>query len=580
MSDTASAGSIRSRTTVLVLWCTLAIALFISPPANIISWDIFGYYLYLPATFIHHDPTIQDISWVEQARELYKSSSTLYQAQERPTGGWVLKYPMGLALLWSPFFLAGHLTALLTDAPADGFSSPYQWSLIIGTLCYVLLGLWMLMNVLRLFFSDGITALSIGLVVLGTNYLHQVLYSTGMPHIFLFALQASLLWYTVLWHREHRMRHAIVIGFLIGVLCLSRPSEIVIVLIPLFFGMVSFRRWRDQAGLWWNARGQVLVVATLVLAVAMLQFLYWKKLTGRYLYMSYNNPGEGFDFLRPYLLEVLFSFRKGWYIYTPLMFVATIGLFRLRRVLPEWSVALPTFFVMNLYVIASWSCWWYADSFGQRALVQSYAVMALPLGALLVRSSEQGKAVRIGSGILLVALVMLNLFQTRQVATGSIHTSRMTWPAYKAAFLDPHPDVDLGSLWSLDRSQDLFLAPPDLVGYRRIPFAELLGPGHVGIPWERCNAGDHAFVEVHGKRSMDAHVPEGMKVVLSMRHGGYPYGERKAVLPATEGSALWYLTPEVRTPSDSLFVSVSGVGPDHITELHLYVQANAYDRPR
>jgi hypothetical protein len=107
MSDTASAGSIRSRTTVLVLWCTLAIALFISPPANIISWDIFGYYLYLPATFIHHDPTIQDISWVEQARELYKSSSTLYQAQERPTGGVGAEVPHGPGPALVTFLLDG-----------------------------------------------------------------------------------------------------------------------------------------------------------------------------------------------------------------------------------------------------------------------------------------------------------------------------------------------------------------------------------------------------------------------------------------------------------------------------------------
>ncbi|MBK9417351.1 MAG: hypothetical protein IPN62_08670 [Flavobacteriales bacterium] len=70
-------------------WCTLAAqhAVHLTTGQYHQFRDIAGYYLYLPATFIHHDPTIQDISWVEQARELYKSSSTLYQAQEAHRGG-------------------------------------------------------------------------------------------------------------------------------------------------------------------------------------------------------------------------------------------------------------------------------------------------------------------------------------------------------------------------------------------------------------------------------------------------------------------------------------------------------------
>lgn len=33
---------------------------------NEISWDVLGYYLYLPATFIHHDPMLNDITWLKQ----------------------------------------------------------------------------------------------------------------------------------------------------------------------------------------------------------------------------------------------------------------------------------------------------------------------------------------------------------------------------------------------------------------------------------------------------------------------------------------------------------------------------------
>ena len=96
-----------SLVTALVLWCLLAFGLFTSPPKNILSWDTLGYHLYLPATFIHHDPGIHDAAWVHEAMTTYQSGGTLYQISPLPDGRWVTKYPMGLALLWSPFFFSG-----------------------------------------------------------------------------------------------------------------------------------------------------------------------------------------------------------------------------------------------------------------------------------------------------------------------------------------------------------------------------------------------------------------------------------------------------------------------------------------
>jgi hypothetical protein len=38
----------------------------------------------------------------------------------------ISKMTCGVALLMSPFFLVGHGLALLSDAPANGYSKPYQ----------------------------------------------------------------------------------------------------------------------------------------------------------------------------------------------------------------------------------------------------------------------------------------------------------------------------------------------------------------------------------------------------------------------------------------------------------------------
>jgi len=78
---------------------------------SILSWDVFGYYLYLPATFIHHDLGISDFSWLQQILDTYHPTNGFYQAYMGPTGNYVMKYPMGLAILYAPFFFIGHLFA-------------------------------------------------------------------------------------------------------------------------------------------------------------------------------------------------------------------------------------------------------------------------------------------------------------------------------------------------------------------------------------------------------------------------------------------------------------------------------------
>lgn len=583
-----------SRIIAVGLWCILAVALLRTPPVNILNWDTFGYYLYLPATFLHHDPSIQDISWVEEARATYNSSSTLYQAQEQPSGGWVLKYPMGMALLWMPFFLCGHVAAMITGSPMDGFSDPYQWAMICGLLVYVLVGLRMLARVLTLFFPESISAAVLVLVVMGTNYLHQVLYSSGMPHVFLFTLYAGVLWHSVQWHRYHRWADAWKLAVLLALLALSRPSELVAVVIPVLIGLPGWSQLREHvAGLWrwWK---QIALALLIALFIGSLQLLYWKWLTGRFLYMSYNNPGEGFEFLHPYTWEVLLSFRKGWYIYTPIMAVATAGIFLLRRHLPELRWSIGVFFLLNLYVVSSWSCWWYADSFGQRALVQSYAVMALPLGAVLMWLKSRRAWQSAFGALVLVALTAFNLFQLHQSTLGLIHTSRMTWPAYQAVFGSLQRPPGLDELWSVERSYTSDQGEPDRARYRSRPLCTLtfdepargavdtgrvrLGEGLSGhayelrpgrlftptiqMPWSTITTYDHVWFKVSCEvfTLPDAPLPR-VALVAKFEHNGHAYGYQQQEVDATMRDStgrseisFWYMSPEVRRPSDAFMV--------------------------
>ncbi|MBK9177799.1 MAG: hypothetical protein IPM46_15995 [Flavobacteriales bacterium] len=565
----------------LALWAMLAAVVLRSPPTNILSWDTFGYHLYLPATFIHHDPGISDAAWVHGAMETYHSSGTLYQISELPDGRWVNKYPLGLAMLWSPFFAAGHLVAGITGAPQDGFSRPYQWALIIAGVLFLLVGLLTLRKVLLHFFSERISIGVLVLIVAGTNFFHQATQGTGMPHIFLFTLGAGVLWRTIQWRAHGRLRDAALIGFLLGLLVVSRPSEIVWALVPLLVSVRDAERWRAFIRARWAERRHYFVMAATATLACLPQLLYWKWMTGRWLYMSYNNPGEGFEFFHPYTWEVLFSFRKGWYIYTPLMVVATLGIIALWRARHQLRWAVVAFFVLNLWIVSSWSCWWYADSFGQRALVQSYALMALPLGAALHWMKERSARLRWGTPLLLL-IVAFNLFQTWQVNQGVLHTSRMTWPAYSAAFGKTNAPPNLPELLLVERSYTGATGTPDPARYTRrrmavLHFSEendpaagegsepgLLSKERAFSPawrstWQRITDRDHVWLEVSCKvqRPVDGSAP-GFSLVTTYEHRGMSYAYQAKDVDLSQIAPgewtvvrLWHLSPEVRRPDDA-----------------------------
>lgn len=410
----------------------------------ILTWDALGYYLYLPAHFIYDD--LRTMAFIPKIMADYQPSSSFYQAfqvQGQPPGHLVMKYPIGLALLEAPFFAIGHWLAKALGYPADGFSAPYQMSIAYGALAYATAGLALLRRVLLRFFSDLLTLLTLVLLVLGTNYLQYTAYDGAMTHSVCFTLYALLLWCTVRWHETPRLRWAAGIGLALGLLVTVRPSELVAVLLPLLWGVGSGADLRTKTGLAQRHWQHLAAAAVVGLVAVSPQLLYWKWATGHFLFYSYEK--QTFSFLHPHIWEVIFSFRKGWLIYTPLMTLALLGLAMLWRRDRRLAVPVLVFTISNIWIVSAWDIWWYGGSFGQRAMVQSYAVLSLPLAAVLARWLRPGVSAtapswRTLSAVpVLVFLVLLNLFQTWQYMFGIITTEDMTRSYWRAVFLNPQP---------------------------------------------------------------------------------------------------------------------------------------------
>ena len=401
----------------------------------ILTWDAMGYYIYLPAHFIYHD--MGHMAFASDIMREYNPSSSFYQAFQVPgaaEGELVTKYTGGLALLWTPFFFLGHWSAGWFDYPQDGFSAPYQVAIAFGGLLFALLGLGLLRRVLLRYFSDVVTTLVLVLLVLGSNYFQYAVFDAAMAHNYLFTGYALLLWLSIRWHEQPTRGRAFAIGLTLGVLVLIRPSEAVAAVIPLLWGVGSLTAARAKLALLRTRWPDVLLLVLGGIIGVLPQPLYWHWATGHFLFYSYGD--QHFSFLRPHLWDVLFSFRKGWLIYSPLLLLPLAGLVVLWRSNRALAVPVLAFFLLNLWVVSAWDIWWYGGSIGQRALVQSYAALALPWGAVVawLLAAERLPALRVAAVAVVVLLVDLNLFQHWQYMRSIINPEEMNRRYYFAVF--------------------------------------------------------------------------------------------------------------------------------------------------
>lgn len=82
------------------------------------GWDVAGYYLYLPATFIYHD--LKGLEFRDSVFMPYGFTPDFQQASRHPeTGNFVLKYSSGQAVMMLPGFIIGHTWAKLSQ-PVSG----------------------------------------------------------------------------------------------------------------------------------------------------------------------------------------------------------------------------------------------------------------------------------------------------------------------------------------------------------------------------------------------------------------------------------------------------------------------------
>lgn len=376
--------------------------------------DVDQYYSYLPAYFIHDD--------------LEFKFDHGYWLMPAANGKKVPKVTMGLALMNTPFFLMGDLWAKHSTYSRDGYSYPYVLCIRVGALFYFLLGMLFLAKALLKFFDELTAIVSCALVFLGTNLLYYALGHTEMPHSYLFMLFAVIIYQSLRWHESGKIKPLLIASFLSGLAVLVRPTAGLILLVPLMYGITSISLLKEKLNFFWHQKWRILISLVMFFLPLVPQLLFWKIQTGNYFFFSYGGD-ERFFFTSPHILEFLFSYRKGWLLYTPMMALALAGLVFLRGKAKELSLLVPFIIVIAIYVFSSWWSWWYGGSFGMRSMVHYYPILAFPLAALISACFKK-TTMAIAVTVICALLVSLNMSQAIQYKRNMIHWDGMTKEAY------------------------------------------------------------------------------------------------------------------------------------------------------
>lgn len=401
---------------------------------RIIRSDGAGYYAYLPAIFIYDDLQYGFCDPKNASHPDVLAANAQLFTNRTVSGKAINKYFIGTAILESPFFFIACAVAPMFGYEADGYSFPFQLAIAIAAIFYTLFGLDQLRRLLnKRGLPEYVQALVILLLFLGTNLYQYAMEDPGMSHVYSFAMVAWFLNLSHdLFHNPKKYSLLWVALALAAVLIIRPVNGLVILALPLVAGSGANLREGIRFSLA-NRRALAYSFAAVVFIV-FLQLLVYYQTVGSWIVDSYN--GEHIDFTNPFLLDVLFSWRKGFLIYTPLMIFAFAGVFLLKTNFER--IAFLVFFLPVLWLISSWEQWWYGGGFGMRPFIDFYPVMAIPLATLVYAIARTWWA-RIVFTPVIVLLVTVNLIQHYQLAIGILPYDGLNEQRYERLFLETDP---------------------------------------------------------------------------------------------------------------------------------------------
>ncbi|MDZ7743990.1 MAG: hypothetical protein U5Q03_20220 [Bacteroidota bacterium] len=313
----------------------------------------------------------------------------------------------------------------------DGYSAVFHYGVLLASVFYTWLGLVFTFKILLgLGFRYRNALITCILILLGSNLYFYGFLHPGTSHAYSFSMMAVFLYYLQQFFYRNRLSDLIFTSLALGLTVLIRPFNILAIFL-VFFVADSYGSFTRKIRESLMCTKKLLIAVIPFLAVISIQVFINLLQSGQIFQWSYKN--EGFYFDDPQLLNIWFSYRKGLFLYTPLILISLLGLIPLYKRSRYRAMTGLLFFLLISYFISSWWNWYYGDSFGMRPFIDYYPFFAILLAYLL--RSLSGKFAKITAILLFAALVSLNLFQTWQYQNSILHHADMNREKYWFVFL-------------------------------------------------------------------------------------------------------------------------------------------------
>ncbi len=375
------------------------------------------YYVYLPSVVLDHDLDFSNDYELIRARRQW----------ERETGfvaeGYVSNvFTVGPALLWAPYFCAGHGATLLLNRlgaqlPDNGYGPVDMGAVVMGNCLYGCAGLFLLYFALRRRFTPFASVVSVLCLAFCTSMMFFLGDRASYPPPTQFFVISLLLFRCLFLDAEDILASPAALGLALGLVVLVKATDGLVAVVPALIVAPSFlvRVSRFDR----KTLGRVAAVI-LVAAAVNAPKLYVKQTIhpggDPRLLSGYLHPAQ------PFLLEQLLSTRRGLLTWAPALWLAVPGLCFLWKKHRRLAIALFVASVLLLYVNGIAADWWGGRSPGTRRLVNLLPLLAAPMASCV---EWMAKTRRVWTAALFLLLGIDNLLMY-QVFVGDAGFRRRT----------------------------------------------------------------------------------------------------------------------------------------------------------
>ena len=347
-----------------------------------IHTDGTGYYAYLPQWYIYKSD--KKFSFLHTITPKYpKGNFGFGIAFKSLDENGLNKCFIGTAICSSPLFLITHAVNELKYGSGDGYSRSYQLTVALNAILYWLIGciaIYLLFQKLKI--PRFWTVLILAGITFGTNLNFYIVYFPSFSHAFSFGVISWFVYVAYLFGQNKSIKSFLWMCFFFGLLFSIRPTNsLVMLILPFFFnGLKDF--WLTILDFIKNKWIYCLLGIGIITFFIFLQLNNVHSQIGEWKLDIYSD--EHFEFLtNPQIFNVLFSYRKGFFIYSPFMVFSLLGIYVLIKENRFLGVGWVITLIVILYITASWWCWWYGGGLGLRPMIDILILWALPIGFLV-----------------------------------------------------------------------------------------------------------------------------------------------------------------------------------------------------